>query len=101
KEVVLAAVKQDGSVLYYADDKFKKDKKIVLIAVHRDFAARPLNRFCLYCPLEYRWLAQPRFHRRLRTCGHPTQGRHQHRLRLYGGAARLQHRYGLDHADRS
>ena len=33
KEIVLAAVKQDGGALQYADDSFKKDKEIVLIAV--------------------------------------------------------------------
>ena len=33
KEIVLAAVKQDGGALQYADDIFKKDKEIVLEAV--------------------------------------------------------------------
>ena len=33
KEIVLAAVKQDGGALEFADDSLKKDKKIVLAAV--------------------------------------------------------------------
>ena len=39
KEIVLAAVKQDGSVLEFADDIFKKDKEIVLAAVKQDGGA--------------------------------------------------------------
>ena len=36
KEVVLEAVKQDGSVLFnYADDSLKKDKKIILEAIKK------------------------------------------------------------------
>ncbi len=40
REIVLAAVKQDGyNALYKADESFKKDRKIVLAAVKRDGSA--------------------------------------------------------------
>lgn len=36
KEVVLAAVQQDGMALRYADSEMKKDKEVVLTAVRQD-----------------------------------------------------------------
>ena len=36
KEIVLAAVKQDGCALEFADDSLKKDKEIVIAAVKQD-----------------------------------------------------------------
>ena len=36
KEVVLAAVKQHGEALEYADESLKKDKEVVLAAVAQD-----------------------------------------------------------------
>ncbi|NVJ89710.1 MAG: DUF4116 domain-containing protein, partial [Flavobacteriaceae bacterium] len=36
KEVVLAAVKQDGRALEYADDSLKKDKEFILAAVKQN-----------------------------------------------------------------
>lgn len=36
KEVVLAAVQQDGLALKYASDKLRNDKDIVLAAVQKD-----------------------------------------------------------------
>ena len=33
RELVLTAVKQNGEVLYYADEQFKKDREIVQEAV--------------------------------------------------------------------
>jgi hypothetical protein len=48
KEVVIAAVKQDGYALYYASDSLKKDKEGVMAAVKRDgwaleYASGPLQ----------------------------------------------------------
>ena len=36
REVVLVAVKQDGSALRYASDKLRADKEVVLVAVKSD-----------------------------------------------------------------
>jgi predicted RNA-binding protein (virulence factor B family) len=36
REIVLAAVQQNGYVLEYADESFKKDKEVVLAAVQQN-----------------------------------------------------------------
>ncbi len=39
KEIVLAAVRQDGSTLYYASDELRQDKEVVLAATVNDVNA--------------------------------------------------------------